>query len=1091
MQAQSPCSFMYQGVVRDNGLVCNRTVAVSISILQHSATGPVAYTTATTATTNDYGLYSVVIGQDDDLLALIDWADGPYFVKAAVDPSGGSNYYLVSVEQIRIVPLAQNVWVADSLLGGVVHVEKDPLFSAWNKSYNDLVNTPVNVSAFANDAGYLTAITETQILSIGHDTIFLSGGSFVVLPPGFDGDYRNLTNTPTRVSDFANDAGYLSSYTEVQALSISHDTVFLTGGSFVILPVAVEQQDLANVVGFGNSAAGRQLKSLQNPTDSQDVATRYALDSLLLTLTGDTIGCGEHNIYYVDTCDYYVWQGDYFTVSGIYSHRRLGVGNFLATDTLHLNLRHRTVNNATVTATDSYVWHNLTLDTSGIYYYTYLNNVGCPSTDTLHLTINAYTPPPCTHTRAYTDTLSVQACNRLKWYGQVISSSGIYSQALGKIALGGCDSVVEVQVTIHHAFRSDTAIRSQAPISWRGHTYSVQGDYGDTLGDIYGCDSIYTLHFMMGGNDGIGGAPGLYSLAPGLQVIFAHGNLYLNSAWNVWTFAPEQYDYENIPCVFSYYPTTSDIFPWATAGYHNPADTLNTFYHPWNHSNASHPYGSYEYFQNQYGYGPSSYMPDTNLLASAASYDWGVYNPVLNGGDGAGLWRTPSQEEWTYLLEGRDNAANLWSFGRICTTSSPYGGCQYTDGLIILSDDWVPLSGLPFVPGQLNHSANSYSLSQWRQLESSGAVFLPLPNGVTNYWSSTSGGSGRAFCLSLSSSGFMVQPYNRSNSNFVRLVQNRVAGASECKCTHFDTTVVAAPPFVLNGQSYSSTGEYFQVLQNQQGCDSILSLSLIVFDSGVLNGRFSVSPTHQVRFSRGNLQYKASNNVWRFAPVQYECIGEANKYISDTNDGWIDLFGWATSGYHDPTDVNNTQYHPWASDYGSYGPSVNMSDWNLVGTSANYDWGVYDTIPNGGNQPRGWRTLSYDEWNYLLNGRSGAMTKRGVAIVNGVNGWIFLPDLWTAPAGLLFDPNATNLYEGTDWVNMEAAGAVFLPCAGNRSGTGVGDVGKKCYYWTSSSKEGLAQSPYFLYDLYAFPDYYIYVRNSSGDAGYSVRLVKD
>ncbi len=120
------------------------------------------------------------------------------------------------------------------------YTETDPQFNAWDKDYNDLTNKPVlfsgdyndlankptiptvpaNVSAFTNDAGYLTSFTEQQVLSISNDTLFLTGGSFVKLPAGFDGDYNSLTNkpaiptVPTIVSAFTNDAGYLTNYTE-------------------------------------------------------------------------------------------------------------------------------------------------------------------------------------------------------------------------------------------------------------------------------------------------------------------------------------------------------------------------------------------------------------------------------------------------------------------------------------------------------------------------------------------------------------------------------------------------------------------------------------------------------------------------------------------------------------------------------------------------------------------------------------------------------------------------------------------------------------------------------------------------------------
>ena len=104
-------------------------------------------------------------------------------------------------------------------------------------------------------------------------------------------------------------------------------------------------------------------------------------------------------------------------------------------------------------------------------------------------------------------------------------------------------------------------------------------------------------------------------------------------------------------------------------------------------------------------------------------------------------------------------------------------------------------------------------------------------------------------------------------------------------------------------------------------------------------------------FSQGNLQYQASTNTWKFADNQYDYVGSTNSNISSFYSGWIDLFGWGTSGYHDANDPYNVNYQPWSTstsqvnssynNYG-YGPSINMIDPNLTGTNANYDWGVYN-----------------------------------------------------------------------------------------------------------------------------------------------------
>jgi hypothetical protein len=77
---------------------------------------------------------------------------------------------------------------------------------------------------------------------------------------------------------------------------------------------------------------------------------------------------------------------------------------------------------------------------------------------------------------------------------------------------------------------------------------------------------------------------------------------------------------------------------------------------------------------------------------------------------------------------------------------------------------------------------------------------------------------------------------------------------------------------------------------------------------GALPKLFSVSEGKQVLFSKGNLQYQATTKTWRFAEHQYDVIGKDNEKISETYSGWIDLFGWATSGY----DHGAVNWQPWS-----------------------------------------------------------------------------------------------------------------------------------------------------------------------------------
>ena len=207
---------------------------------------------------------------------------------------------------------------------------------------------------------------------------------------------------------------------------------------------------------------------------------------------------------------------------------------------------------------------------------------------------------------------------------------------------------------------------------------------------------------------------------------------------------------------------------------------------------------------------------------------------------------------------------------------------------------------------------------------------------------------------------------------------------------------------------------------------------------GSLSGLFSVDNGKQVRFSQGNLQYQASTDTWRFAAQQYDCIGSTNTNISLFYQGWVDLFGWGSSGYSD--------IKPWLIDYDMEANSI---------TGTKYDWGLNNAISNGGNKAGLWHLLTIDEWEYIVNRRNGSRFAK--ATVNNVRGLLLLPDGWSTATYAL---NAINDAEGgfesnyisaTDWSDiLETNGVVFLPCAGIREGTTVNYVNGFGRYWSST-----------------------------------------
>ncbi len=231
----------------------------------------------------------------------------------------------------------------------------------------------------------------------------------------------------------------------------------------------------------------------------------------------------------------------------------------------------------------------------------------------------------------------------------------------------------------------------------------------------------------------------------------------------------------------------------------------------------------------------------------------------------------------------------------------------------------------------------------------------------------------------------------------------------------------------------------------------------LTFSVGAGNGVFSVSTGKKVHFSKGNLQYQASTDTWRFAENQWDCMGKDNSNISPSYSGWIDLFGWGTGDSPTKSSTNS-------SDYGSFS-----------------DWGN-NKISNGGG--RTWRTLTRDEWAYVFDARN---TTSGIryakAQVNGVNGVILLPDDWSSETYNLKNTNTSgasfsgNQISATDWISkLEANGAVFLPAAGWRYGTNVYFVGSYGYYWSAT---------YY----FSGGAYYVYFYDSGLDAeGWGYRL---
>ena len=257
---------------------------------------------------------------------------------------------------------------------------------------------------------------------------------------------------------------------------------------------------------------------------------------------------------------------------------------------------------------------------------------------------------------------------------------------------------------------------------------------------------------------------------------------------------------------------------------------------------------------------------------------------------------------------------------------------------------------------------------------------------------------------------------------------------------------------------------------------------------GTLPGIFSVSANTKVNFSQGNLQYRPRIKTWRFASHQYDIAGSDNNnvFMQAYCSTWVDLFGYGTSGW----DGGAGRYMPYetTTNDSEYTEAVDGND--LIEFYANADWGFYNPIINGGNQMALWRTLTYSEWTYLLNLRPNATQLKGMATVESTPGYIILPDDWHCPSGLNFvntdTSYTTNVYNASAWAQMEAAGAVFLPAAGSRTGSVTTNIGTLGNYWTASHVNGTTG-----YSFHIAPNANTMQNIMNYSTGCSVRLVRN
>lgn len=224
-----------------------------------------------------------------------------------------------------------------------------------------------------------------------------------------------------------------------------------------------------------------------------------------------------------------------------------------------------------------------------------------------------------------------------------------------------------------------------------------------------------------------------------------------------------------------------------------------------------------------------------------------------------------------------------------------------------------------------------------------------------------------------------------------------------------------------------------------------------------VKGIFTVGVNKRVYIASKNLCYYGGNYQFAESDISSYTVENNITKVNTNYEGYtgvIEHFDWGTGDYP-------TQTSPCA---------------DFV------DWGWYMSNDHK------WRTLTANEWAYLLGVdlgemyRANALELRGQKVINGHRCLVVLPDAcWGVDI------------ENTDVETLRNYGAAILPCVGSRwDGNGlIAGAGDEGYYCTHS-KGGKFSTPYYVYFGSSFGNYmYVEPMASSQIQGCSVRLVRD
>ena len=210
--------------------------------------------------------------------------------------------------------------------------------------------------------------------------------------------------------------------------------------------------------------------------------------TLILTVNNQTTSTTEQTV--CASALPFAWNGTAYTTAGTYTFNTTGVNGCDSVATLILTISDVVTSTTEQTVCASalpFTWNGIEYSVAGTYTYTTIGANGCDSVATLILSINDVL------TSATEQTVCVSALPFI-WNGTEYTTAGTYT--FNTTSINGCDSVATLILRINDVVTStteQTVCASALPFTWNGTDYSAAGTYTFNTVGANGCDSVATL----------------------------------------------------------------------------------------------------------------------------------------------------------------------------------------------------------------------------------------------------------------------------------------------------------------------------------------------------------------------------------------------------------------------------------------------------------------------------------------------------------------------------------------------------------------------------------------------------------------------